>query len=133
MFVAADLMSTPNSAARVVKEWTFAEWMMFLLGRQAMFGHDPPISLRSTTAVRWPAAAIVQARYLPGSPLPMTRMSYSSVEDICSAPPRRPMLLGPSSVFVLPLSIAAPAGPPHRAAAPRPMVERLTSRTCHRP
>jgi hypothetical protein len=75
MFVAADSTSTPNSAARAVKERTFAERLMFLLGRQAMFGHDPPISLRSTTAVRWPAAAIVQARYLPGSPLPITRMS----------------------------------------------------------
>ena len=37
--------------------------------RQAMFGHDPPISPRSTTAVRRPAFAIVQARDLPASPL----------------------------------------------------------------
>src|SRR5713101_5195979 len=56
--------------------------MMFLLGRQAMFGHDPPISPRSTTAVRWPAFAIVQARYLPASPLPMIKMSNSSLSGI---------------------------------------------------
>ena len=75
MLVVADPSSTPNSAARLVNERTLAEWMMFLLGRQAMFGHDPPISFRSTTAVRWPSPAMVQARYLPASPLPMTRMS----------------------------------------------------------
>ena len=28
----------------------FALWMMFLLGKHAMFGHDPPMYLRSTTA-----------------------------------------------------------------------------------
>jgi hypothetical protein len=27
---------------------TFALWMMFLLGKHAMFGHDPPMYLRST-------------------------------------------------------------------------------------
>src|SRR3981189_1140716 len=45
-----------------------------------MFGHDPPINLRSINAVRWPAFAIVQAKYLPASPLPTTRISYSSME-----------------------------------------------------
>jgi hypothetical protein len=52
MLVLADPRSTPNSAARLVNERTFAEWMVFLLGRHAMFGQDPPISFRSTTAVR---------------------------------------------------------------------------------
>lgn len=52
MFVDAAPISTPNSAARLMNERTFAEWMMFLLGRHATFGHDPPISFRSTTAVR---------------------------------------------------------------------------------
>ena len=75
MSVLADSRSTPNSAARRVNERTLADWMMFLLGRQAIFGHDPPISLRSTTAVRCPSLAMVQARYLPDSPLPITRMS----------------------------------------------------------
>jgi TM2 domain-containing membrane protein YozV len=37
---------------------------MFLLGKHAIFGHDPPISLRSTTAVRRPTLAIAQARFL---------------------------------------------------------------------
>src|SRR5260221_6130535 len=55
---------------------------MFLLGRQAMLGHDPPISPRSTTAVRRPAFAIVQARYLPASPLPMIRISNWSLSGI---------------------------------------------------
>jgi hypothetical protein len=53
MLVVTGPVSTPNSAARPASERTLAEWMMFLLGRQAMFGHDPPISFRSTTAVRW--------------------------------------------------------------------------------
>jgi hypothetical protein len=52
MLVAAGPTSTPNSAARPASERTLAEWMMFLLGRQATFGHDPPTSFRSTTAVR---------------------------------------------------------------------------------
>ena len=52
MSVAAAPVWTPNSAARAASERTLAEWMMFLLGRQAMFGHDPPTSCRSTTAVR---------------------------------------------------------------------------------
>ena len=52
MLVAAGPVSTPNSAARPASERTLAEWMMFLLGRQAMFGQDPPTSFRSTTAVR---------------------------------------------------------------------------------
>jgi hypothetical protein len=52
MFVAAGSASTPNSAGRPASERTLAEWMMFLLGRQAMLGQEPPISFRSTTAVR---------------------------------------------------------------------------------
>ena len=52
MLVAIAPASTPNSPARAASERTLAEWMMFLLGRQATFGHDPPISFRSTTAVR---------------------------------------------------------------------------------
>ena len=37
-----------------------------------MLGQEPPI-IRQATTVRWPAFARVQARYLPASPLPMTR------------------------------------------------------------
>ena len=61
------------------REATFALWMMFLLGKPATFGHDPPTILRSTRAVRWPSFDNVRARYLPASPLPMTRRSYCSV------------------------------------------------------
>src|SRR5215831_15870791 len=52
--------------------------MMFLLGRHAMFGQDPPIYLRSMTAVRLPSLAIVQAINLPAVPLPSTTTSYFS-------------------------------------------------------
>src|SRR5580704_14874613 len=52
-----------------------ALWMTFLLGRQAIFGQDPPTRERSTTAVEWPAFAIAQASDLPDSPLPMIRIS----------------------------------------------------------
>ncbi len=52
---------------------TFALWMMFLLGRHAMFGHEPPIHFRSTTADFSPCFDSVQARYFPASPLPRRR------------------------------------------------------------
>ena len=58
-----------------------AEWMTFLLGRQAMFGQDPPTYFRSITATFFPWEASVQARYLPASPLPSTTRSYSSAMD----------------------------------------------------
>jgi hypothetical protein len=49
--------------------------MMFLLGRHATLGHEPPIICRSITTVLAPALANVQARYLPASPLPTIRFS----------------------------------------------------------
>src|SRR6202035_3488269 len=52
--------------------------MMFLLGRQATFGHAPPTYFRSIEAVRLPSLAIVQAINLPAVPLPSTRTSYLS-------------------------------------------------------
>src|SRR5947209_19948504 len=52
--------------------------MTFLLGRQAMFGQEPPTYLRSMTATFCPWEARVQARYFPASPLPSTTTSYSS-------------------------------------------------------
>src|SRR5215472_3741857 len=51
---------------------------MFLLGRHAMFGQDPPIYFRSMTAVRLPSLAIVQPINLPAVPLPSTTTSYCS-------------------------------------------------------
>src|ERR1700759_3011506 len=52
--------------------------MMFLLGRHAMFGAEPPTYLRSTTTTRCPFCAEVQAISLPPAPLPRTTRSYSS-------------------------------------------------------
>jgi len=42
---------------------------------EVALGQEPPISLRSTTAVRWPERAMCQARYLPPSPLPRMSMA----------------------------------------------------------
>src|ERR1051325_3184413 len=61
--------------------------MMFLLGREAMFGQEPPTYFRSMTAVFIPFLARVQEMSLPAAPLPSTRRSYSSGEVgvfICS-------------------------------------------------
>src|SRR5689334_23345169 len=55
--------------------------MMFLLGIHAMFGHDPPMYLRSITATRCPCPARVQAANFPPAPLPRTTRSYSSGSD----------------------------------------------------
>jgi len=51
----------PNSLLRRKYDATFALWMMFLLGKHAMFGHDPPMYLRSTTATCFPSPAKVHA------------------------------------------------------------------------
>src|SRR5271156_2702318 len=51
---------------------------MFLLGRQAMFGHDPPMYLRSITATRCPWPAKVHAAIVDPVPPPRITRSYSS-------------------------------------------------------
>src|ERR1700752_4472732 len=53
--------------------------MTFLLGRQAMFGHEPPTYFRSMTATRRPCPAKVQAATVPPVPLPRITTSYSSM------------------------------------------------------
>src|SRR4029077_19698762 len=58
--------------------------MMFLLGRQAILGHDPPMYLRSITATRCPCPAKVQAAMVPPVPPPSITRSYSSAV-ICRA------------------------------------------------
>src|SRR5215471_7612745 len=73
----------PNSSLRLKQEATLALWIMFLLGRQAMLGQEPPIYFRSITAAFIPFLASVQARNLPASPLPRTRRSYPSGFDFC--------------------------------------------------
>src|SRR6476620_12756583 len=56
---------------------------MFLLGRQAMLGHDPPIYLRSITATRCPCAAKVHAAMVDPVPPPRITKSYSSTLSFC--------------------------------------------------
>src|SRR5690554_1045102 len=56
--------------------------MMFLLGRHAMLGHEPPINPRSITTTRRPCSAKVHAMYLPASPPPRTRFSIFSVGSL---------------------------------------------------
>src|SRR5438445_13793232 len=51
----------PNSLLRRKYDATFALWIMFLLGKHALFGHDPPIYLRATTATCFPSPAKVHA------------------------------------------------------------------------
>src|ERR1700726_3112870 len=80
---------TPNAPARRAMLATPALQISFLLGTQLMFGHEPPIQRRSTTAVRRPPCAMCQARYLPPSPLPTTTTSYCSGSDITSSPARQ--------------------------------------------
>src|SRR5580693_5662672 len=68
----------PNSSLRRKYDATFALWMMFLLGRHAMFGHDPPMYLRSTTATRLPSPANVHAATVEPVPPPRITRSNSS-------------------------------------------------------
>src|ERR1700679_1645699 len=56
--------------------------MTFLLGRQAIFGHEPPMYLRSITATCCPCLASVHARYLDPSPLPRITRSYFSMTPV---------------------------------------------------
>src|SRR6266481_4219741 len=51
---------------------------MFLLGRHAMFGHDPPTYLRSIAATRCPCPAKVQGAIVDPVPPPRITRSYSS-------------------------------------------------------
>src|SRR5215510_14568083 len=51
---------------------------MFLLGRQAMFGHDPPTYWRSITATRWPWLANVHAVLFDLVRPPRITRSYAS-------------------------------------------------------
>src|SRR6266436_2969465 len=51
---------------------------MFLLGRHAMLGQEPPIYLRSTTATRLPSPANVHAATVERVPPPRITRSNSS-------------------------------------------------------
>src|SRR2546427_12586304 len=86
MSIAVEPVTTPNAAAWWIRSATLVLQTSFLLGRQLMLGHEPPMYLRSTTAVRRPALARCHDRSLPPAPLPKTRSSYRSVL-ICTHPP----------------------------------------------
>src|SRR6266852_4834652 len=68
----------PNSLLRRKESTTFAVWIMFLLGRHAILGQEPPIYLRSTTATRLPSPANVQAAMVEPVPPPRITRSNSS-------------------------------------------------------
>src|SRR5713226_6150460 len=68
----------PNSLLRRKYDATFALWIMFLLGKHAMFGHDPPMYLRSTTATCFPSPAKVHAAMVEPVPPPRITRSKSS-------------------------------------------------------
>src|SRR6267154_1613557 len=51
---------------------------MFLLGRHAILGQEPPIYLRSTTATRFPSPAKVHAAMVEPVPPPRITRSNSS-------------------------------------------------------
>src|ERR1700680_558507 len=63
MSVAVEPVTMPKRSAWRTRSATFALQISFLLGRQLVFGQEPPINLRSTTAVRCPDLAMCQARY----------------------------------------------------------------------
>src|SRR2546429_3807817 len=79
MLIAKPSCVMPNSLLRRKYDATFALWMMFLLGKHAMFGHDPPMYLRSTTATCFPSPAKVHAAVVEPVPPPrITRPNSSS-------------------------------------------------------
>src|SRR6266581_5446993 len=78
MWIAKPSCEMPNSLLRRKYDATFALWMMFLLGKHAMFGHDPPMYLRSTTATRLPSPAKVHAAMVEPVPPPRITRSNSS-------------------------------------------------------
>src|SRR6267142_5381915 len=80
--VISQIVIDPIAIVVDVRSATFALQISFLLGRQLVFGQEPPINLRSTTAVRCPDLAMCQARYLPPSPLPRMSISKCSGGDI---------------------------------------------------
>src|SRR5258708_23001151 len=71
----------PNSLLRRKYDATFALWMTFLLGRHAMFGHEPPIYLRSTTMTLLPSDAHVHAATVEPLPPPRLTRSHSFAYD----------------------------------------------------
>src|ERR1700674_3670966 len=82
MSITKPLCVMPNSLLRRKYDATFALWMMFLLGRHAILGQEPPIYLRSTTATRLPSPAKVHAAMVDPVPPPRITRSNSSGCDV---------------------------------------------------
>src|SRR5882724_1950263 len=78
MLIAKPSCVMPNSSLRRKYDATFALWIMFLLGRHAILGQEPPIYLRSTTATRLPSPANVHAASVKPVPPPRITRSNSS-------------------------------------------------------
>src|SRR6267154_1504668 len=85
MLIAKPSCVMPNSLLRRKYDATFALWIMFLLGRHAILGQEPPIYLRSTAATRFPSAANVQAAMVEPVPPPRITRSNSSGCDFLRA------------------------------------------------
>src|SRR5256885_15985699 len=77
--------------------------MIFLLGRQAMLGQEPPTYFRSMTATFIPFLARVQERSLPAAPLPRMSRSYSSALIVDAA---LPLVAGLSKCSVVSMSFS---------------------------
>jgi len=72
----------PNSVLWRKYDATLASWMMFLPCRHAIFGHDSPIYLRSTTATRLPSPTKVHSAIVDPEPPPRITRSKSSTCDL---------------------------------------------------
>src|SRR3979490_2770842 len=124
----------PNRSAWRTRSATLALQISFLLGRQLVFGQEPPINLRSTTAERCPDLAMCQARYLPPSPLPRTSISKCSGWDIFDSSSFKSKRhadenLGPPQQVV---RRTDPQRPPGRSASKRPTLSPFSELTANR-
>src|SRR5437879_1474139 len=95
--------------------------MMFLLGRQAMLGQEPPRYLRSIVATRCPCPANVHARNFDPKPLPSITRSYSSASVVLA-----PVLDEGVSTLLISLSF-----PPALLCAPLTMQRQASDPVVH--
>src|SRR6266550_2191756 len=105
--------------------------MIFLLGRQAMLGQEPPTYFRSMTATFIPFLASVHERSLPAVPLPRMSRSYSSALIVDAALPLVASL-SKCCVVSMPFSCLVIRTEHHSwraAASPMPEVPQVTKAT----
>jgi len=104
--VAEPVMLVPNCTAWRTRCETFALQISFLLGMQLMFGHEPPMYWRSTTAVRRPTRAICHASNFP--PAPTSPAAHwrrgETMDDRSDTSQRRSALSGSSAYDLTPSS-----------------------------